>query len=184
MGEKDKSLELKTRRIIYTHILRNPGIHERELSRQLKIALSTIDYHLYYLKKKEIVIARTDGHYTQYYVSGKVGEKDKKILAILRQKAPIKIIIFLILNEISTHRDICKYLGLAPSTTSFHLNKLVQLEFLDRIEDGRETKYLIKEPEYISDLIITYKKSFLDNAVNRFAETWLELHPINLRKKK
>lgn len=184
MGEKEKSLELKTRRKIYKHILRNPGLHEREIARQLEIAVSTIDYHLYYLRKKELVLTRTDGHYTQYYVSGRVGEKDKKLLASLRQKAPRRIIIFLLLNQISAHRDICDHLGLAPSTTSFHLSKLVELELLEKTETGRETKYSIKEPEYISDLIITYKKSFLDDAVNRFADTWLELHPRHLRKAK
>jgi len=184
MGEKDSSLELKTRRIIYNCILKNPGIHERELERRLKLALSTIDYHLYYLKRKELVITKTDGHYTQYYASGKVGEKDKKLLAILRQKSPRKIIIFLLLNKMCFHRDICDHLGLAPSTTSFHLNKLVELELINRSEKGRETKYSINEPEYISDLIITYKKSFLDDAVYRFADTWLDLHPRHLRKQK
>lgn len=184
MGEKEKSLELITRRTIYKHILKNPGLHERELARQLNVALSTIDYHLYYLKKKELIITKTDGHYTQYYASGKVGEKDKKLLAVLRQKAPRKIIIFLLLNNLSFHRDICNHLRLAPSTTSFHLNKLVDLEFINRSERGRETLYAINEPEYVSDLIITYKKSFLDNAVNRFADTWLEIHPRHIRKTK
>jgi len=183
MGEKEKSLELKTRRIIFKHILKNPGLHERELARQLNIALSTMDYHLYYLRKKELVITKTDGHYTQYYASGKVGEKDKRLLATLRQKACRRIIIFLLLNQSSVHRDICDHLGLAPSTTSFHLSKLVELEFLEKLEIGRETRYSIREPEYVSDLIITYKKGFLDDAVNRFADTWLELHPRHLRKK-
>ena len=184
MGAKESSLELKTRRVIYKYILKNPGIHERELSRRIKIPLSTIDYHLYYLKRKELVLTKTDGHYTLLYASGKVGEKDKKILAVLRQKAPRKIIIFLLLNTFSFHRDICSSIGLAPSTTSFHLNKLVELDLITKNERGRETLYKINEPEYISDLIITYKKSFLDNAVNRFADTWLDLHPRHLRKQK
>ena len=157
MGKEERSLELKTRRIIYNHILKHPGIHEREVARRLNLALSTIDYHLYYLRKKELVITKTDGHYAQYYASGKVGEKDKKLLSVLRHKAPRKIIIFLLLNSFSFHRDICDHLGLAPSTTSFHLKKLVDLDLINRSESGRETIYKINEPEYISDLIITYE---------------------------
>jgi len=184
MGEKEKSLELRTRRIIYKHILKNPGLHEREIARQLEVALGTLDYHLYYLKKKELVITKTDGHYTQYYVAGKIGKKDKKFLAVLRQKVPRKIVIFLLLNNFSYHRDICNHIGLAPSTTSFHLNKLVDLDLVEKKAEGRESIFTIKEKEYISDLIISYKKSFLDDAVNRFADTWLDLHPRHIRKSK
>jgi predicted transcriptional regulator len=182
--DKNEVLELKTRRQIYYHILKHPGLHEREISRQLDIPLSTIDYHLYYLKKKEIITAVSDGHYTQYYSSGKVGEKDKKFLAALRQKVPRKIIMYLVIKQFSFHRDIFNYLGLAPSTTSFHLNKLAEMNIINRVERGRETIFSINEPEYISDLIITYKKSFLDDTVNRFADAWLDLHPRNLRKRK
>ena len=184
MGVEEKSLELKTRRVIYNHILKNPGLHEREISRQLDMPLGTIDYHLYYLRKKELVITRSDGHYTKYYAAGKVGEKDKKILAILRQKAPRRIIIFLLLNNFSFHRDIRNHLNLAPSTISFHLNKLVGLDLINKYQSGRDTIYSIREPEYISDLLVLYKKSFLDDAVERFADTWLDLHPKHLRKSK
>jgi predicted transcriptional regulator len=184
MGDEQKSLELKTRRIIYNHILKNPGLHERELSRQLELALSTLDYHLYYLKKRELVATKSDGHYTLYYASDKVGSKEKKMMSLLRQKAPRKIVIFLLINSSCTHKQICEYLGLAASTTSFHLKKLVKNEIIRRVEQGRETNFNVLEQDYISDLIITYKNSFLDDAVNRFADTWLELNPQSTRKKK
>jgi len=184
MGEKERGLELKARRIIYNCIVRNPGMHERELARKLNLPLSTLDYHLYYLKKREIVATKSDGHYTLYYASGKMGAKDKKTLAILRQKALRKIIIHLLINGSCTHKTLCEHIGLAPSTTSFHLKKLVENEIILRVEEGRESNFSVLEIEYISDLIITYKKSFLDDAVNRFADTWLELHPRNPTKKK
>ncbi|MCK4364704.1 MAG: winged helix-turn-helix transcriptional regulator [Thermoplasmatales archaeon] len=183
MAEEDV-LGLKTRRKIYNHILRHPGLHERELSRQLDIPLGTIDYHLFYLKKKGILTVKSDERFSRYYVSGEVGIKDKKVLAVLRQKVSRKIVIFLLLNPHSLHRDICKYLGLARSTTSFHLNKLSDLEIILRIEIGRETKYYIKEVNHVSDILITYQKSFFDDAVDRFVDSWLEMHPRYLRKTK
>ena len=177
MGEKERGLELKARRIIYNYILKNPGLHERELARHLDMALSTLDYHLYYLKKRELIFTKSDGHYTLYYISGKISTKDKEALALLRQNAPRRIVIYLLISEKCSHREICGHLGLAPSTTSFHLNKLVKAKIIARIEQGRKTTFYVIEPDYISGLIISYKKSFLDDAVNRFADTWLELHP-------
>lgn len=183
MGDK-KELDLRTRAKIYQYILKNPGLHERELSRVLDIPLSTVDYHLYFLKKRELIVGRFDGHYNFYFASGKVGVKDKTFFKILRQKVTRNIIIFLLLEKAATHGCIKDEIGLAPSTVSFHLKKLVDLEILKSEIVGRETIYWVIEPDYISDLIISYKKSFLDDAVNRFAETWIELHPGHLKKKK
>jgi len=184
MNKKEKAGELQTRRIIYKYILKHPGLHERELARQLNLPLGTLDYHLYYLKKQELVTTASDGHYTQYYISGKISSKDKKLIATLRHEALRKIIIFLLLENSSYHREICEHLKLARSTTTFHLNKLVELEIINRTQKGRDSVFDIKDPQHISNLIITYKKSFLDDAVNRFADTWLELHPRQLRKTK
>jgi predicted transcriptional regulator len=183
MDKKD-ALELKTRRIIYDFIIKNPGIHERELANRLDINLGTLHYHLIYLTKRNLVITKSDRHYTLYYASGKIGAKDKKTLAILRQKAPRKIIIYLLINGSCTHKTLCEHIGLAPSTTSFHLKKLVKKEIIDRREEGRESYYFVLETEYLSDLIISYKKSFGDNTANKFASTWIGLYPVHIDKKK
>lgn len=177
-------LDLDIRRKIYNYILKSPGLHEREISRELNIALSTLDYHLYYLKKRNLLRSILDGRYTRYYVAGDVGSKDKKLIAVLRQPSVRKIILFLLLHPHSSHKAVCKDLGLSPSTTSFHLNKLVDLEIASRLKIGKETSYNMKEPEYVSDLLITYKKSFLDKAVDQFVDTWFELHPKYIKKSK
>ena len=182
--EKEEILELKTRRKIYNCILKHPGLHEREISRQLDIPLSTVDYHLFFLKKKELITNRIDDRFARYYIIGKISTKDKKIIAALRQKVFRKVIVFLLLNPDSFHRNICGHIGLAPSTITFHLNRLAELEIIVRIETGRETKYHVEEPEYISKLLITYQKSFFDDAVDRFVDSWLEMHPRYLRKTK
>ncbi len=184
MDGKEKTLELETRRKIYNHILKHPGLHERELARQLKLALSTLDYHLYYLLKRNIVTTKEDGHYKQYFASGKISSKDKKNLPLIRQKVCRKIILFLLLENNSNHKSIRNHLNLAASTTSFHLNKLIKLDLIGYKQIGRETKFFVKEPEYVSELIIRYKKSFFDDAVIRFADTWLEMHPKHLKREK
>ena len=49
--DEELALKLETRRKIYTHILKAPGLHEREISRVLNIPLSTLDYHIQFLNK-------------------------------------------------------------------------------------------------------------------------------------
>jgi len=179
---KEEILELTVRREIYNHILQSPGLHERELSRKLNIPLSTLNYHLKYLKKRNLLSSSLDGLYTRYYVVGEIGSEDRKVIGVLRQKVPRKIVLFLLLNSRCNHRDIYNHVGVAPSTASFHLNKLAEFDVITRMQTGRETVYHIKNPEHISDLLITYKKSFFDSAVDSFVDTWFELHPRNLKK--
>ena len=181
MDGKEKTLELETRRKIYNHILKHPGLHERKIARQLKLPLSTLDYHLYYLLKKNIITTRSDGHYKQYFAIGKINAKDKRFLPLVRQKVCRKIIIFLLLENNSNHKAIRNHLNLAASTTSFHLNKLIKRELIEYKQIGRETRFFIKEPEYISELIIRYKKSILSEAYGRFLK-YLET-PIKENKK-
>ena len=183
MVEND-ALDFETRRKIYSYIRKSPGLHLRELGRKLNIPLSTLDYHLYYLKQRNLIKDRQDGRYTRYYVEGEgdIGSKDREILGILRQSVTRSITMFLLLNPNASHRRVCEHIQLAPSTTTFHLNKLIKLEIAQRTQTGRETAYLIIDPDHLSDLLVTYQKSFLDASVDRFIETWLGLNPQQLRK--
>jgi predicted transcriptional regulator len=49
--KKNDILNIENRRIIFNHILNNPGMHFRKIQRDLKIPKTTLDYHLNYLKK-------------------------------------------------------------------------------------------------------------------------------------
>jgi len=69
---------LEKRRIIYNYILKNPGLHFRNISRKLKIPKSTIEYHLVYLKKQGLIVENQELGYLRYYASEKIGQKDKK----------------------------------------------------------------------------------------------------------
>ncbi len=183
MKKKD-ALDLEIRRSIYDHISKSPGLHERELARILNIPLSTLDYHLNYIKQRELVRARPDGRYTRYYIAGNVGVREGKVISVLRQNVTRKIIMFLLLNQRSSHRDVSNHIDLARSTTSFHLNKLIDLEIINYVQIGREKKYSVNEPDHISDLLISYKKTFLDKSVDRFIKTWFEINPTHTKNQK
>ena len=51
---------LENSKLIYNHVLKNPGLHLRKISRVLDIHLSTLRYHLDYLEEQEVVISRKE----------------------------------------------------------------------------------------------------------------------------
>ncbi|OYT62576.1 transcriptional regulator [Thermoplasmatales archaeon ex4484_30] len=172
---KEDTLALDTRRKIYNLILKNPGLHEREIARKLKMSLSTLDYHIHYLEKREIIVSKKDGRYTRYFVSRKIGAQDKRAISLLRQKTPRGIVLFLLLHPKALHKEICDELKKSPSTISFHLKKLIDAGIVDATSIGRGTAYEVKNAEKIVDILITYKSTFLDDAVDKFIETWSSL---------
>jgi len=174
---REDSLALEARRHIYNTIVKYPGLHERELARKLDMSLSTLDYHLHYLEKRDILVCRKDGRYTRYFATRKVGQEDKKIIAILRQKTPRYILLYLLTNPNAIHKEIAKNVGKSPSTISFHLKKMVGVGIVAAISLGRETAYHVADETTVINTLLTYTETFMDDAVDRFVDTWTSLHP-------
>lgn len=133
-------IELDTRRKIYELIVKSPGIHFREIERRLGMAVGSLQYHLHFLEKKNLIKVEQDGEYLRYFpVESPLSQNDKKILSFLRRKTSRRILIFLLNKPGANNKDISRGIGLSPSTISWHLNKLVEAEIVERKREGRES---------------------------------------------
>ena len=177
-------LSLETRRKIYNLIKSRPGLHKREIARIIGMSLSTIDYHLHYMEKKELVESRSDGKYKRYFVKEKGKKENKRLFAMLRQEVPRRILIFLLSHPNAIHKEICEHIGKAPSTISFHMKKLIKEGIVEEIPHGKEKAYVVKNKDEVIDLLITYKESFVDKAVDRFLDAWLSFGKEAIKKSK
>ena len=97
---KEEDITLENRRLIYNYILNNPGSHLRKISRDLKVNLSTLRYHLNYLENKELIVSKNENNLKIYFIVGKLGIKDKNISPLLQQKR-FRDIILIIINVFS-----------------------------------------------------------------------------------
>ncbi len=177
MGEKEEALELETRRKIFAYVSKYPGSHMRKIKRELDLAMGEIEYHLNYLEEHGLFASQMSGNKKRYYVANEVQYPDRKILGILRQKMPRKIILLVMKNEIISFGDILKELDISKSTLSFHLKKLIKSSILEVRRKGRQKFYSVKDQKRVVQILITYKSSFVDEAVERFIDTWGELKP-------
>jgi len=91
---REQILKNEKRHNIYNFILRNPGLHLRELSRNLKIPIATLNYHLRYLEKQGLIEKKSTGRFSRYYTVNQISKIDKKILGVLRRKLPRDIILY------------------------------------------------------------------------------------------
>jgi predicted transcriptional regulator len=171
----DGALELENRRRIYRLVSKFPGIHMRDIQERLGLSMGVLEYHLNYLEKEQILSTETDGYRKSFFLRSDVQHCDKATLALLRQEAPRRIIIFILLRQKAAFKEILDEMRTSKSTLSFHMRKLTDAGLVASERVGRELSYTIREPEVAARLIITYKESFLDSVVDRFVDAWLEV---------
>jgi predicted transcriptional regulator len=165
-------LELESRRKIYEVVKQNAGCHMREILRASGMSFGMVSYHLAFLGKNNLIKEEKDGSYVRYYPVS-VEAKDEKLLALLRQRSVRAILIFVIGHEGCSHQEISAGVHLAPSTTTWHLKKLIDTGIVISDKKIREKAYSLGVPqECIVNLLITYRESFLDNLVDGFLELW------------
>ena len=168
-------LELDSRRRIYNFIRKNPGAYMREIQRALGMGTGVLQYQLDYLVKKGLLSVYVDGKRKRYYCSESVSAPDKNILAMLRQKVPRRILMLCIGENGATTKQIMEFTGSSKSNVNFHLSKLIRMGIIEENEENGEKIYYVREPERIAELIITYKESYLDDLVDRFVDSFMNI---------
>ena len=182
--EKRNVLKLEMRRMIYNLILKHPGLHIREMQRRVNMPYTSLKYHLDYLVKRNLIVSKTYRRYQRYFTKDSMSQESKKIISILREKTTNGIIIFLLVNVCSSRNELSEELGKDAATVTFHLNKLYELDLIekaivndegvllpnhkltyDRKPVGNEILYKLKNPRLIYDALIIYQNSLseIDN---------------------
>ena len=163
-------LSVELRRNIYAVVVHHPGCHLREIERRCALATGTVTYHLDYLVKKKMLTVTRDGNVRYFPVTFTAG--DKHLMGLLRQKS-IRRIFLRLLEGSSTHEEVMSFVGLSPSTISWHLQKLHKQGYVTYKKDGRRSYYgLSVDKEVLTRLLITHQRSFLDGLLDRVVESW------------
>ena len=173
----DEVLDLAARRRIVEFVRDNPGVHLRGLAEALAMPVSTLEYHCYHLERHGHLSVRDTGGFKAFYPAEGLDRRDKDILYLVRHEGPRHIATHLLLNPGSTPGDLKAVTGLSAPTLTFHLKKMKMASLLREEPSGRTKRLYIEDPERVAGVLVTYKKSFVDDAVDRFAGVWMELHP-------
>ncbi|WP_406655802.1 winged helix-turn-helix transcriptional regulator [Methanolobus sp. ZRKC2] len=166
-------LDLDTRKRIFEAIRASPGIHLRELERCLSMAVGSLQYHLHYLEKRNLILQIKDEQFVRYFIKDKeLDANDRKVLSFLRKKACRHILMSLIEEPGMNNKDLSSAISLSPSTVSWHLNKLVASGIVQKTVNGRESNFEVVDADNVAGLMITYKGSFFDKLLDNFIEMW------------
>ncbi len=170
----ESALQLDARKKIYNTIKKNPGLHFRELQRRVGIATGALQYHLDFLSKRHLVKNEKETKFIRYYLVRQQFE-DTELMSLLRQESMRKILVFLTQKRFASNPSISSGIELSPSTTSWHIEKLVESGIVEKAHRGRKTFFKVKDKGRVAHILVDYRKSFLDEMVNNFVEVWEEI---------
>jgi predicted transcriptional regulator len=167
-----KALELSKRRMLYQYILSNPGLHLRALERSLRLGLGDLRHHLDFLEREGLIMTATDGYRKTYFPGKREFSGDKALLGLLRQTKPRAILLILLNLESAGFDYLRKRVRISKSTLSFHMKKLEEAKIVTAEEHGQRKIYKLPDKEKVAELLVTYRPSFIDAAVDRALEAW------------
>ncbi len=170
---RDEILENERRHKVYSVICENPGIHQRELQRKAGIPLSTLEYHLQYMKRHSVIYEEKSANHSRYFCHP-LAPQDKQILLALRNSKLREIVIIILAKKKVKHRFLVENLKLPRSSLYVYLKCLVDSQIVNSTRVGPENIYTIKDEERVAKILIAYKSSLLDDLVNSAAGIWLD----------
>jgi predicted transcriptional regulator len=188
-----KVLDLENRRKIFNLIYETPGLHLRELERQLKLSSPLILYHLRFLERYEIVTSIEERGYKRYYPSHyfdtsltgdqdfiefdkrKIpGHSEKRIVGLLREKIPLGIVLYILSSKKGLeHKKLYRFLNVPKSTLTYNLKKLINVGVVEKIESSDLKGFEIIDRKKIANLLIAYKPT--KNLIEDYGKMWAEL---------
>lgn len=144
-------------------IRKYPGIHLRAIERELGLSSALVHYHVKGLEAGGLIVSAPVGGYLRFYpkeaVEGRRGltADDQELLAFLREEVPLHVVLILLERGPTTQADIGEDLGLAKSTVSYHVDKLVTRGLLERQERGQEKVLRVRDAGRVRRLLAHYE---------------------------
>lgn len=170
-----QATNVEVRRRVLELVRQYPGLHLRELQRQLDTSAMLAEYHLNLLEKWGLVTSLEEKNYRRFYPNSELPRplpaEDKRALGLLRQTIPLGIILLLLERGPQSHGLITEILGLRKSTLTYHLKLLEDTGVIKREADTRRVE--LAERERILSLLRSY--SLTPDLIDAYAGLWTEV---------
>ena len=172
---KKDPLDIEKRRRIFRFVEENPGAYMREIQKALGLGTGVLEYHLSFLVKNGLLSVYPDGKKRRYFSVEKVSAPQRELLSFLRQKHTRRILTLSLAPEGASVEEIKKACGISKSGALFYISKLEDAGLLEERTDEGGRRFFARNPESLYNLLITYRESFLDDLVDRFLDSFMDI---------
>lgn len=147
-----KDQPLTTRQLVYQAIEHNPGIHFRELCRELDKQTGVVQYHVGILEKTNRIRAHADGRYKRFFVAdqdhedGHDQELHTVVASMMQRETPARILRILeAAPEPVNHGALARALGVTSQAITWNCHRLVKQGVITESKEGRQKFYAVTD---------------------------------------
>lgn len=156
-------------------VQRYPGIHLRGVERELGVSSALVHYHVKQLEAKGLLVSALVGGYLRLYPKDAARPlAGDETLAVLREEVPLHVVLLLLERGSITQSELVESLGLAKSTVSYHVDKLVSRGLLVRREKASEISLRLKDARRVRKLLASYSPT--PDLVEKFRGIWSDFY--------
>jgi predicted transcriptional regulator len=146
----------ETAKRILQFIQNNTGCHLRKIYDTIHISQGTAQYHTDTLEKIGRITYNRSGLYKHYFHVGVFQNNEKEILQILGQETSRQIVNG---QHEPSQKDIVNNIGISPASIFWHIRRLIELELVDEVKEGKYKRYQLHERKVSSRYIAAHAKS-------------------------
>ena len=164
-----------TQERIFAYISQHPGIHLRQICRELGLAMGDVQYHVHRLEKGGRVSSTRRGLYRFFYPTGLFGEKQRDILSVLTLDTPRELLLHMLVEPGSDQDALVKAVSVSQPTVSWHLKRLIDLGIVRREQAGRTSGYRVAEgsAQEIALYMMNYHPTVWERWSSRLADIFI-----------
>lgn len=149
-------------------VRRYPGLHLREVARQLRTSIALVEYHVPSLLEDGL-IERVEAEGAHRLFPAHEGFP-RPALAAVRDPKRLHIVLALLEHGALRHAALAELTGLGKSTLTFHLKRLVAADVVRK--DGFE--FCLEDEAVVRRLLERHQPT--PDLVDRFSRVWGDLY--------
>ena len=129
---------------IYRFINSNPGTYPNEIIKETGLNRGVVEHHLKTLENQNMVVSRKVCGKSHYFLNESTyGEKEKVLLAALKNERHRRIVLEILNCEQITHKTLAGKIGVSAPTINWHIRHLKEEGIVSADMNGRHTSYCI-----------------------------------------
>lgn len=126
-------LENHVRKRVYDAVKRSPGTYPVELAKTTRIPRSTVRYHVRILEEEQLIFGEKLLGRQRYFPRG---SDNVGLIAALKDEASRSVLVAIHRLEPASVSHLASDLDRAPSTISYHLSRLTEMELIEQERDN------------------------------------------------
>lgn len=137
-------LDNEKRRQIFACIRDHPGISRGKICRMTGTSIGTTQYHILCLKRAGMIVTIKQGRMIGFFRnSDEFNTTERSLFLHLRNDTEQQILSLLTEDMTPSQSDIAEAIGIAGSSVSWHMKRLIADGIVVSYREGKKTKYLL-----------------------------------------